>query len=282
MTYAQDEASIEDGDPIELYEFAGSGLVAAFRYTSAEEDVVFDPGGGPETFFAIPIKRSEVSTRSEADAPELSVTVPMDIALAQRYVFQIAPRQLSLTIYRVHQTSGDNSIFWSGKVLGWSVKERLISLRVPNELLGRVNEEIPKFHYQQLCNNVLYDGVCLVARASHQVLATLGPLVGDQKTLTVTPIPPSTMGGNPNGWAVGGEIIHDLTGESRMIMTQIGNTLTILWPFSVDVNAGDNMTIQAGCDHTIAACVNKFTNEDNFTGMPFIISQALNPTQGGE
>lgn len=278
MTYAQDEASLEDGDPVELYEFIGTSQT--FFYTSAEEDVDFDSGSGVNTYFAIPIKRSEISAKGE-DSREISVTLPIDTQLAERFVFQIAPSTLELRLFRLHRTSGFSSPFWSGPIMGWSVKERLIALRVVDPVLARINDEVPKLKYQQLCNHVLYDGICSIPPALFQAsgLIALGGISGDGRTINLTP---GTMAPNPDGWANGGLLTHQTTGESRMILTHVGDTLTILWPFSTNVNVGDNMIVNAGCDHTIATCVNKFNNADNFTGMPFLISQALNPTQGGE
>lgn len=284
MTYEQTESSIEDGDPIELYEFLGSGSVPAFRYTSADEDVTFDAGGGPELYTAIPIKRSDIKTRGDGQPPELVVTFPTDTTLAQRYVFQIPPRGLELNIYRLHQTDNFSIRFWNGKIFSWAVKARLVNMRIPNDLLGRIREEIPKIRYQTQCNNVLYDDVCGVTRTGnpfgipHQIApTTLNTISGDGRVLTV-----STVGTWPDNHGDAGEIIHDDTGESRLILTQVGTTITILHPFSADVDTTETMTLQAGCDHSLDHCSNKFGNFDNFNGMPFLIPQALNPTQTGE
>lgn len=284
MTYEQTESSTEGGDPVELYEFLGSGSVPAFRYTSAEQDVTFDAGGGPELYEAIPIKRTDIKARGDGQPPELTITFPTDTTLSQRYVFQIPPRGLELNIYRLHQTDNFAIRFWNGKIFSWAVKDRLVNMRVPNNLLGRIREEIPKIRYQTQCNNVLYDAVCSVLRDGssgpipHKIAPTaLNIISGDGRTLTV-----STVGTWPNNHGDAGEIIHDDTGESRLILTQVGTTITILHPFSVDVDTTDIMTLQTGCDHSLDHCVNKFGAQRNFNGMPFLIPQALNPTQTGE
>jgi len=278
MTYAQDEASLQDGDPVELYEFVAANQT--FRYTSSGVNIDFDPGSGLQTFFPIPIKRSPVTAKGQ-DNQELSVTIPIDTSLAERFVFQIAPSQLELTVYRLHQTSGFSSVFWRGPVMGWSVKERVISIRVPDRLLSRINEEVPKIKYQQLCNNVLYDGICSIPPALFQAIGaiTAAGISGDGRTITLAS---GTMAPSPDGWADGGLLTHQATGESRLIITHVGDVLTVLWPFSTSVAPLDNMVVNAGCDHSIATCVNKFSNEDNFNGMPFVLSQALNQTQSGD
>lgn len=276
MTYQQDEASLQDGDPIELYEFVGNAQT--FYLTSAEEDVDFNSGAGLNTYFAVPIKRSPIMAKGE-DSRELSVTVPVDLELAERFVFQIAPSVLTLRIFRLHQTSGFSTPFWNGPIMAWSIKERLIAFRVLDRVLSRINEEVPKFKYQQLCNNVLYDGRCAVVAASFEESGILSTFSGDGKTVTLAA---GTMAPNPDGWANGGLLTHQATGEARMIITHVGDVMTIMFPFSVNVNVLDTMVVNAGCDHSLATCIDKFANVDHFTGMPFVLSQALNPTQGGD
>ncbi len=287
MSYESDEASVEDGAPIELYEFLGSDLaVNTFRYTSADADVTFDPGGvgGSRLFTAIPIKRTGVELSQQGTDPTVTVTLPADSDLAARYVFQVAPPTLYLTIYRCHIGVGTEEVVieWEGDVISWFAEENLTSFVIPNELVARVNETVPRVKYQPYCNNVLYDTICAVSKTGDNIHATtISSFSADGRTVNV-----ASMGSNPSAWADGGEIIHDATGEARMILAQAGTALTIMYPFSVNVDTSEAVTLAVGCDHSLNDCVNKFEqpdgNQDNFTGMPFIITQALNPTQSGE
>ena len=285
MTYRTDEESVESGAPIELYEFLGPDLAAnTFRYTSADADVTFDPGGvgGARTFLAIPIKRTGVELAQEGSDPTVTVTVPADCTLAQKYVFQVAPPSLYLTIYRCHIGVGTEEVVisWQGDVISWYAEENLASFVVPNELVARVNQKVPRIKYQTYCNNVLYDGICGIPRSGDNIYAAIISVLND------TVVTVGTMGTHPTGWADGGEIVHDATGEARMIINQFGDDLTILYPFSANVGASDAVTIAVGCDHSLNDCVNKFNqpdgNQDNFNGFHFLVSQTLNPTQSGD
>lgn len=275
MTYATEEASEDSGGPIELYKFVGTSNT--YRYTSAENDVVFDDGGGDETYTAVPIQRTDPVIKPDGGAPELSVSMSVNQGLVHAYVFQIAPPDLYLTVYRKHEGSAFNIVLWEGEVMTWSVDGDIATCVVPNELTARVQEELPRARYQPYCNNVLYDAICTVPRAGNDQATTITSFSGDGRTVNV-----ASMGARPNDWAHGGELTHDATGESRMVINHTGNALEILYPFSVDVEVSDAVTVYQGCDHTLNDCVNTFNNQDNFNGMPFIISQALNPTQDGE
>lgn len=273
MTYEQDEASREDGNPVELYEFVGT--VETWRYTSAMTDIDF----GGFTYIAIPIRRSALVIPPDGDAPELAVTLPITADIVANYVFQIAPPKLVLTITRLHVSTLNSGLYWRGPVTGWTVKEREVSARVPHPLAQKMEDKIPAIHYQPYCNNVLFDNSCQEPTAGNFEATTVITISGDGRTITVL-----SMGARANDFAKGGDIVSTVTGERRMILSQIGPVLTILWPFSIHLTTSapnDAVNVFAGCDHSLDDCVNKFDNVENFTGMPFIVSQELNSTQNG-
>ncbi len=277
MTYATEEASEDSGSPIELYKFVGTSTT--FRYTSSGSDETFDDGGGPEVYTAIPIRRTGVTVDPDGGSPQLTVTMSVVQDLAARYVFQIAPPDLYLTVHRKHAGSSFSVIQWEGDVMTWSVDGGEVSFVIPNSLVSRVQEDLPRARYQPYCNNVLFDDICTLTRTGHEQATTISSISGDGRTINL-----ASIGAFPNDWAHGGELTHSTTGESRMIVNQTGAVVTILWPFSSDVAVSDNVVAYAGCDHTLSDCKTRFltSNVDNFNGMPFILSQALNPTQNGE
>jgi hypothetical protein len=52
-------------------------------------------------------------------------------------------------------------------------------------------------------------------------------------------------------------------------LAQAGDVLTLILPFSVDM-VGKVVTVYAGCDRSIAMCVAKFDNLNNFRGCPYV------------
>ena len=47
-------------------------------------------------------------------------------------------------------------------------------------------------------------------------------------------------------------------------------TITLFLPMPFDVTVGDPVTLQAGCDKSLAVCRDTFDNVDNFRGEPFV------------
>ena len=62
----------------------------------------------------------------------------------------------------------------------------------------------------------------------------------------------------------------DNNGERRLIIKNVGNIITVAWPFPNAIGA-DNYSIFPGCDKTAAgACRDKFGNLPNFRGFVYI------------
>ena len=56
-----------------------------------------------------------------------------------------------------------------------------------------------------------------------------------------------------------GEIVCARSGERRMILNNVANTITINYPFN-DLRIGDTVELTAGCDHSFSTCTAKFSN----------------------
>ena len=283
MTYVSDEASVESGAAIELYEFIGSDpAVNTFRYTSADADVTFDPGdgGGSRTFTTLPMKRTGVVLTADGKDPSITVTVPADCNLSKRYIFQIAPPDLYMTLFRCHIGVGSEEVVvaWEGNVISWSVQESLARLVIPSDLAVRIEERIPRVKYQRYCNNSLYDSVCGVPKSGGNIQAATVSSFPAEKQVSI-----STVGGQPNGYWNGGEVRHDATGEARMILSQVGTLLTMMYPFSANVDTSEAVTLARGCNHSLQDCLTfkrPGGNTAKFTGFAFITSQQTDSKQG--
>ena len=270
MTYRSDEDSEEGGNPIELYEFVGT--FANYYYTTSKRSVLF----GGNTYEPIPMQRGRISTPADGDSPELSVELPITTPLVIAYALNIAPPSLVLSVYRLHSSSGAAITYWRGPVTAFTIVERMANLRVPTLMSQRMSDKIPQVNYQGHCNHRLYDSRCAVVRSGFIETPTLSVIDPIGTTLTV-----SSMGARPTGWANGGNITKASTGETRMVLDHTGTTIKILWPFSANLSIGNPVEVSAGCDHSIDACFNKFSNHDNFSGMPYVTDQNLfSPTAG--
>jgi hypothetical protein len=60
------------------------------------------------------------------------------------------------------------------------------------------------------------------------------------------------------------------SGSRRPILTNSSDTITVMWPFVVAIDAADTYNIYPGCDQTTSICLGRFNNADNFRGFPYI------------
>lgn len=90
--------------------------------------------------------------------------------------------------------------------------------------------------------------------------------------LDETKIVVAAAAARPNGWLKAGEIITPT--ERRLIVEHNGAEITLNYPFRA-MAAGMEVTLYAGCDHSIETCDDKFNNLVNFLGFPY--TPSLNP-----
>lgn len=259
MTYEADEESVYDGEPYELFDFAGPQI--SYRYTSDQVAKTYDSNSYTPL---AGLKRSRLGANSTRDANAILVTMPSSTTVVADYGFGVPPRSLRLRIYRIQDRSGVALTIWDGAVIGLKPRGASAEIRSSSQLAENLGTNIPSVSIQPICNHVLYDERCVVTRASFDQAATVSSVSG--YTVTV-----STVGGNPDQWFRAGEIVRDTDGERRQIVDQVGAVLTISSSFRT-LAGSDAVTLYAGCDHRNATCGDKFSNRANFGGHPSVPS----------
>jgi len=124
------------------------------------------------------------------------------------------------------------------------------------------DKEIPERTFQAACNNVLFDPDCKVVPASYLYTDTISAIVDNVVTVD------GLAAAKGNGWATGGYTCFGVL-DYRLILLQSGDDCTLVLPFHEDVLT-ESVTVYAGCNHSIAVCESKFSNEDNFGGCPYV------------
>jgi uncharacterized phage protein (TIGR02218 family) len=267
MTFDSLEASQEGSSPVELFKFTvGSSII---RYTSAEDDFLEDGN----TYEAIPIKRTTVTgggpdTRKE----HVVLEVTGENTIATQYVNSLPGVNVLVTIDRVQRADGPTyeviRIF-QGKVISvaFGKSGRTAKIRV-EPLAAAQSKAIPTYTFQGLCNNVLYDNLCKVSESDPAFrLTTANVTAVDSNQITV-----AGAGDNGDGYYTGGFVEAAGATERRLILEQTGENLILLLPFNVNP-LGSNVTVFAGCDHSITTCKAKFNNIINYGGFAFIPSK---------
>lgn len=265
MSYISDETSVHDGKPKELYRFEGT--YGNYFYTTQQEEATYLG----EAYEPATMRRSAVKTGTkEDDGLDCNIEMPVSIPLARDYAFRTTPPRLWLTIYRYH-TLDDVKTYWSGPVVAITVQRGRATLRSPSALNYALGGNCPSIYYQTPCNRVLFDEGCKVSRIAHSVATTVVDVNG--RSLSV-----ASIGGKPAGYFIGGELVA-ASGERRMIIGQAGTDITLNYPFA-RLSKTQTVTLVAGCDHAYEGdCANKFANQKNFGGFPFV--PTVNPFTDG-
>ena len=269
MAYATKEASAHDGSPIEGFEFIGTN--ATYRYTSSEKDRTING----VLFTAAEIQRSAIrSGTQDDDSLELELTVPHDLQLVLDYAYDSSPPDLDVTVYRYHDGDDPSTDFvraWVGKVTAFSVTGKEAKIRVPSVFELSMEGAIPSTYYHHPCNHVLYDARCKVVQATFQ----------QNTTIASGGVSPSAITVVDDGFADevlrAGEILLTAKDERRLIIDNVANVITINFPFH-NAEVGDLVQLIAGCNHSLTACRDKFSNTLNYGGFP--LTPTDNPFTG--
>lgn len=157
---------------------------------------------------------------------------------------------------------GDAVSYWKGAITGISVSGGVASFRSPSFIEDPLRTTIPSVTFQGLCNHVLYDDNCKLLATVYRASATVVSISGDDVVV-------DAVGGHPDDYYKGGVMVRPSDGDRRLILKQIGTTITLNRPLR-DLVAPNVVYIYAGCPHVIDVCRDKFFNVVNYGGHPYI------------
>lgn len=266
MTYLESEVSVHGGKPVELFRYAGT--YQTFRYTSAPKVISFQADDEAEAFDYLPIamKRSTVKhITQDDDGGEVTIDMPVKTDIITAYGFQIAPPELKLTVFRMHNP-GEYIRYWHGHVENISVAKGVATIRVPSEFAAALNADFPNVFFQGPCNHNLYDARCKVDPALWSFATQVTSINGNEVKV-------ASIGGL-SGKLIGGDAVLN-SGERRTIVSEngadeTGQRFMVKYPFA-GIQVGDGITVMAGCDLSWNGdCDTRFDNTINFGGFPFI------------
>lgn len=267
MTYASFEDAQEGGDPVELYTITIGTTI--YRWTSAEDDIT----EAADVFTAIPIERGTIKGGGPDTRKEfLVLTVAGDNPVAIQYITSVPGVTGTIKIERIHRSDGPTFeviTLFNGTIssVAFTNAGRTAKIRIV-PLVTSQSKPVPTDTYQGLCNRVLYDDHCQVDDTSPTFrLSTAAVTAVSGSTITVT-----GADANGDGYYTGGFVETAGSDDRRLILDQTGTLLTLLLPFATSI-LSTNVTVFAGCDHSITTCKAKFNNVLNFGGFAWVPSK---------
>lgn len=277
MGFQDQEGSVEEGQPIELFRF--SNLEEQFFYTSGQREIVFNS----ETYLPRSISRTDPDRNNLETRATLVVKMANTDPFARRYVQNLPPTPDQAVVYRRHSTDGTDEtiVLFKGQVenVAFTGNEAKVNIVSTANLLSK---PIPRQTMRNLCNHVLYDARCAVTEGDFSMDTTVTQISSDGLFVNVD-------GGSNTIPATGLNLGDQLSADSayfnagvlsrngleqRMVLStipQAGNeaVMSILVPFQ-NLQVGTTLTLLAGCDHKFGTCRNKFDNSRRYGGFPYV------------
>lgn len=253
-----------------------SGTV--YRWTDADVDIKIDT----RTFVRGPvITRDKVKWTRGIEVDQLKAnfsgpTVQVDGKALPGFAAAGGFDGSTVLLERVYMNDAgvvQGALVWFIGLVADVYPSRMGAELVAKSQLTQLNQQIPRNLYQAPCLNDLYDGNCAATRASFTVTGTVtGVGTGYNPAITVsvsTPLAARWLELGACRFTSGAN-----TGISRTVQAQPGGgsslALQFARPFPFAVQAGDALSLSAGCDKRVTTCQAKFSNLQRFRGMPFV------------
>jgi uncharacterized phage protein (TIGR02218 family) len=246
------DRALEGGAPAELFQFTGG--VTAYYATGQRKVNWNGVDYAPDWLLHGALEQSE-----ELNKQGLEISVRSACPVAQLYVQDIPARTVNVRVYRYLEGVEDYRLVWAGRVTKpvFSSQEDVCVLHC-EPVFTMLKRPGLRRNYQILCPYSLYDGRCGMAMAAYTQRAAVTAVDGGRITLAAS---------RPDGYFAGG--ILRFGARHRLIISHAGQQVTVAGGVP-GLAAGSEADVSAGCDKTLATCRDRFGNNLNFGGFPYI------------
>lgn len=276
MTYADQQQSIEDGGPLQLFRFSyGIAQDQVLAYTNNLEEITVDHGGsvGIVTYSPVPISRESIASNGTLDRSALQIDLDIGTDLAEEFRIYPPSSVVNLVIYEGHYDDPDGEfvVIWAGRIV--AAERQGSKLQCSGEPIAtQLRRSGLRRHYQYGCPHALYGAACGADKASATVSSAVSAISGT--TITV--------GAGWEGYFEQAKFIRGMmewtpsggTIQRRTILNVSGNDIT-LSGLPIGLAVSDAVDIILGCNHRAfdadgGDCEGLHDNIQNFGGQPWI------------
>lgn len=268
MSFLLKETSLDEGNPIELYQFNTPN--GSFFYTTAESIFTY---GGVE-YIPTTMKRGRIGQSPEGVRNDIKIQTTLTNQVAYQFKVGLPRTSITIKVTRVHRDDPlqEGVVIFEGIVL--SAKENGFHAEITcRPLIGQTKETMNRLTFQRPCNHTIYDPYCGLDREANSTLFTIDSVDATGFILTV----PGLSTTYTDGDLIGG-IIATQGGQLTMIATHTGNTISILELVS-GVVATAQVNIAPGCQQQPDRC-KAFGNYGNYFGFVDVPNVDLHNTYG--
>lgn len=255
MAWIDDQLSVSDSAPVELYEFVTPQTT--YRRTTFQSNWTY----ASNLYTRFTSERSEGVVAVPGEGHDMDVSIPYDDPIVRDNVTGIPAvlrSTMVVTIRRHQQVSGETRVIWGGPVRGVTIAEhgRVAKFRVPDGLEDALRSDCPRPRAQRKCNHKLYDSMCQILEVDHDHPTTVVSIDGYVVEVATFDADEQYKNGQ-----------LEFNGERRTIVAQDGTLMTIDAPFR-GIAAASAVVLYAGCENTAEYCSSQFANIQRFGGMP--------------
>lgn len=265
MSFAHFETSLQQAQPIRLYQFQRGAL--KWGYCSADRDVRFNN----ITFYSLlgGIKDDGIRQTQDSGGDLLTLTVPANSDLAQMYRHFAPAQAVDLTIFDLHYPelasteTGAYLAVWKGFIVGVKFVNDFTAQVQCQNLSASLERTGLRKTWSKMCSHQLYGNGCNLDRNQFMTEVSITAVSGSSLEVALP------NGKNQDDYFTGGylEWMSEYGVEQRGIERQIGSTLAVFGGVQ-GLNVGQKIKLFAGCNRTFTACQTKFNNTDNYGGSP--------------
>jgi hypothetical protein len=259
VSYELIEASVYDGDIVELYEFTLGTTV--WRFTSASTDYTY---AGNE-YISYTIDRTKNERTGEMNRVKTQIYMDGNNPIVLLFVQSQPRNQIGVRVFAGHRGDDDFRLQFSGRVLNckWS-GNRSAELTCEPEMTSWRRPSL-KVSFSKNCPYVVYSSKCRAPRNS--VGGTIKYISG--LNIYVEPNIAITAGRLIGG--IISEGINSRTITSHTNGTYLGDSVVMLTITAQISGAivGYPVALLIGCNHSTTACKDWHDNIDNFGGEPY-------------
>lgn len=263
------ESSPESSRPLEVYRITVGPSTSLF--TSDPSDVTI----GSDVYKSEAIKRGPIVIGQTERQRVLAIDLPLTNEFASQYIGVPPGSKATVEIIRLQR---DEIPVYDTQVTIYegSVK----SVEFPRSGTARINlqsvealtaRHMPRYSSMSMCNHTLYGPGCGVNPSSYSLTNAVVTAITDGRTLTVTGAAAASAAGGFE--FTGGYLKLSTSSDSRLIIKQSGDDLTIMVPYK-DTDMIANITTVdafAGCDHLLGGdCAQVFDNVINHGGFNWV------------
>jgi hypothetical protein len=269
MTYATYELSVDQGEPLLLFDFSAG--TAHWRYTSADRPIT----AAGSIYAPLAISAGNIVQGQEIRQKTLKVTVPRDAAIVTQLQAYPPSTDVALTVYEQHYSDPDAQaiVAWIGRVKSQMQKSSMVELACEPAYTGVQTAGLRR-RWQVNCPHVLYGPGCTLSAALQKVVATLSAVAGFTVSSADFVLPGGlSFAGGYLEWPSGRGYFERRTIDSVYAPT---HTLTLAYG-SPDLVPGLEVNAYPGCRHNSDDCT-AFGNILNYGGALYI--PLKNPMDG--